>query len=239
MLSTSRSAELHLDLNEPASVERLLARLEPGCRILYSIPPVPDAPPLWPLIETVAGRVVYLSTTGIYGAQHDVNEFTEPAPRTERERLRAAEEAEVMRRGWSWLILRPAAIYGPDRGVHIAMRNGTHRLWGQGENFVSRIHADDLAAHAEAGLLGELTGAWPVADDEPCTAREIAEFCAGLHHLPMPPREELKGDDTRRADRRVDGRAIRRRLGIELQYPNYRVGIPATLNPPVPFPGES
>jgi nucleoside-diphosphate-sugar epimerase len=135
----------------------------------------------------------------------------------------------VTRRAWSWLILRPAAIYGPDRGVHVAMREGTHRLWGSGENRVSRIHVDDLAAHAEAGLLSELSGAWPVADDEPCRAREIAQFCADLLGVPMPPPSELKGEDTRRADRRVDGRAVRLRLGVELQYPSYRVGIPAAL----------
>lgn len=32
------------------------------------------------------------------------------------------------------LILRPAAIYGPGRGVHVSLRNGTHRLWGNGAN---------------------------------------------------------------------------------------------------------
>ena len=35
--------------------------------------------------------------------------------------------------------------------------------------------------------------------------------------------------ETRRADRRVDGRAIRAKLGITLRYPTYRQGIPASL----------
>jgi nucleoside-diphosphate-sugar epimerase len=83
---------------------------------------------------------------------------------------------------------------------------------------------DDLAAHVEAGLLSDITGAYPVADDEPCTSREIAEFCAKLLDLPMPP-EQAKTFST---SRRVDGSAIRRALGITLRYPSYRVGVPAS-----------
>ena len=112
---------------------------------------------------------------------------------------------------WSWLVLRPAAIYGPGRGVHTAMRAGTHRLLGDGGNFISRIHVEDLAAHAEAGLLTDLSGVWPVADDEPCPAREISEYCAQLLGI-APPADgaaPLHSEDTRQANRRVNGRAIR------------------------------
>jgi hypothetical protein len=37
--------------------------------------------------------------------------------------------------------------------------------------------------------------------------------------------------ETRRADRRVDGSAVFRLLGVTLHYPNYRLGIPASLAP--------
>ena len=36
-------------------------------------------------------------------------------------------------------------------------------------------------------------------------------------------------DETRRSDRRVDGEAVRRALGVRLQYPSYKSGIPASL----------
>ena len=68
------------------------------------------------------------------------------------------------------MILRPAAIYGPGRGVHVSMEEGRFRFVGGGDNFVSRIHVDDLAAHVEAALLSDITGAWPVADEHPCTS---------------------------------------------------------------------
>ena len=95
---------------------------------------------------------------------------------------------------------------------------------------MSRIHVDDLAAHAEATLLHSVTGAWPVADDHPCRQREIAQYCAELLQAPMP--ESIPADQvhhTRRADRRVDGRAIRERIGIGLIYASYLQGIPASL----------
>jgi nucleoside-diphosphate-sugar epimerase len=199
-----------------------------------------------PVIETAAGpveitaqilanlaparRVVYLSTTGVYGAIRDVDENTQPAPHTQREKLRIAAEDAVCAGPWSSLVLRPAAIYGPGRGIHVSMREGRFQLAGAGDNFVSRIHVDDLAAHAEAALLSDVTGAYPVGDDLPCTSREIAEYCARLLHLPMPPsasRETLH--ETRRADRRVDGRAIRTLLRINLQYPTYREGLAASV----------
>jgi nucleoside-diphosphate-sugar epimerase len=111
------------------------------------------------------------------------------------------------------------------------MREGRYRLLGDGNNFVSRIHIDDLAAHAEAALLGDLTGAYPVADEEPCTSHEIAAYCAKLLGIPLPLSvgPERLGE-TRRADRRVDGSAIRRLLALRLMYPNYREGIAACLS---------
>ena len=110
------------------------------------------------------------------------------------------------------------------------MRRGDFKLMGEGANYVSRIHVDDLARITAAAMASDLTGAYPVADDSPCTSREIAAFCAGLLGVPLPAsagRGELS--ETRRADRRVDGREIRRKLGIDLLYPGYREGILASL----------
>jgi len=204
--------------------------IPPGALVLHSIPVLesPDGPrelteDMLRRFTKEPARMVYLSTTGVYGAQRDVDENTVPAPLTERETLRVKAEEAVRRGPWSSLILRPAAIYGPGRGIQVSLREGRYQLAGDGNNFVSRIHVDDLAAHVEAALLADLTGAYPVADELPCTSREIAEFCSRLLGVPMPPR------GGRASDRRVDGRAIRERLGITLRYPSYREGIPASL----------
>jgi hypothetical protein len=46
----------------------------------------------------------------------------------------------------------------------------------------------------------------------------------------MPPSVTAADlSETRRSDRRVDGSAIFRLLGVELHYPSFRQGIPAAL----------
>jgi nucleoside-diphosphate-sugar epimerase len=164
---------------------------------------------------------VYISSTAVYGNEEIVNETTPVQGPSDR--LNA--EQEVIEGPWTSLILRPAAIYGPGRGAHESVRKGTYRA---GNNYISRIHVDDLAAHIEAGLFSTITGAWPVADEEPCTSKEMAEFCAKLLNVPIP--QNNTGRLT--TNRRVDGTAIRQALGIHLKYPSYRVGIPACLTPP-------
>jgi len=231
VLATSRApGDIALDVLDPTSLAALRPLVPPGALVLHSIPAVAEPEPLLEVLGDRPKRVVYLSTTGVYGDAREVDETTLVAPRSPRERLRVRTEQAVQAGPWLSLVLRAAAIYGPGRGVHAAMRAGTFRLVEGGQNYVSRIHVDDLAALAEAALLGDLTGAWPVADDEPCSSLEVARFCADLMSLPLPPsipREQAT--ETRRADRRVDGRAIRRLLGVSLRYPSYRVGIPASL----------
>lgn len=225
------------DAASPDAAEGLRRNARPGVTVLWSLPTLrtddgldETAPRLLPALAGLAARVVYLSTTGVYGPAHQVDETTAVDPRTERQHLRVAAETAVLQGPWSSLVLRPAAIYGPGRGVQVAIPAGKYKLVGAGETYTSRIHVDDLAALATAGMLSDLEGAWPVADDEPSTSRATAEFVCAQLDIPLPEsvtRDQV--DETRRADRRVNGRAIRDRLGVELRYPSFRVGIPASL----------
>lgn len=231
-LSVRSIRRAQIDFTEAGALERLADLVTWGCVVLHSIPSLPDGRD-----AEIAGalgnrphRVVYLSTTGVYGDAREVDERTPIAPRTPRELARVRTEETVRAGSWSTLILRPAAIYGPGRGVHVAMRERRYTLLGDGSNFISRIYVDDLARLAEAALLSDLTGAYPVADAYPCPSREIAEYCARLLGVGPPFSAEV-GDvpESRRTNRRVDGSAICRLLGMELQYPSYREGIPAAL----------
>jgi nucleoside-diphosphate-sugar epimerase len=203
-----------------------------GSALLHSIPPV-SAESDARLVQQLAGRprrIVYISTTGVYGRHPVVDENTPADAVTPESAARVAVEGAVLAGPWSGLVLRAAAIYGPGRGIHVRMARGDFQLAGPGDNFVSRIHVDDLAALAYAGLVSGIEGSFPVADDEPCTQRQIAEFCTELLQVPAPavaPPDSLH--PTRRADRRVDGSAIRRLLGVNLKYPTYRIGIPQSL----------
>ncbi|HSR08957.1 MAG TPA: NAD(P)-binding domain-containing protein [Bryobacteraceae bacterium] len=221
----SRLASLAEQGARVITLDDLAASLNPGVRVLHSIPPTAEPDPL-DALGTAPARIVYLSTTAVYGTATHVDATTPVDEQSDRARPRLAAERAIASGPWSSLILRPAAIYGPGRGVQESLPRGAYHA---GDNYVSRIHVDDLAAHAEAALLSDLEGAYPVADEHPCTTREIAEFCASLLHLPSIPRP-APGTQTRStSNRRVDGSAIRRALGITLLYPSYRTGIPASL----------
>jgi len=124
----------------------------------------------------------------------------------------------------SSLILRAAAIYGPGRGVHAAIREGRIPR-GAGSGIVSRIHVDDLAAILEAGLFSDIQGAWPVADEAPCSSAEIAAWCAQLLQIELTTEYENPGKPV--TGRRVNGRKIRKILGVELRYPSWQAGVAA------------
>jgi len=213
---------------EIISTGDLPKHVRPGMLVLHSIPPDGPAGLLDPLRHT-ARRLVYLSSTAVYGAAAIVNESTPVDDDTERARARLEAERAIAEGPWSALILRPAAIYGPGRGVQESIQRGEHSL---SDRFVSRIHVDDLAAHVEAGLLSTISGAYPVADEEPCTSRDLAEFCARLLNIPVTGTGYERADRMPRFanNRRVDGSAIRRALGIALTYPSFRVGVPAALS---------
>jgi nucleoside-diphosphate-sugar epimerase len=205
----------------------LRKHVRPDMLVLHSIPPAGPAG-LLDALRNSARRIVYLSSTSVYGAASIVNESTPVDAGTERARARVKAERTIAEGPWSSLILRPAAIYGPGRGVQESIQRGEHSL---SDRFVSRIHVDDLAAHVEAGLLSTISGAYPVADEEPCTSRDIAEFCARLLNIPVTGTDHKRADRLPRFanNRRVDGSAIRKALGITLTYPSYRVGVPAAL----------
>jgi nucleoside-diphosphate-sugar epimerase len=217
-----------------------LSRIEPGAKVLYSIPTL-DPDRTNEIVSTLGGRpsrVVYLSTTGVYGAAGEVDELTPAGPDNEEGHARMRAEHAILSGPWPSIVLRLAAIYGPARGVHVRIRQGTFRLSGDGSNYVSRIYVDDLATHVEAALFSDAGGAWPVADECPATSREIAQFCTELLKVPMPANApESSLHHTQRSNRRVDGSAVRTLLGVSLKYPTYREGIRGALREERNAPG--
>jgi nucleoside-diphosphate-sugar epimerase len=219
-------AGLILSELKPGSVEYSL----PARAILVDlIPPLaePENTALRAMIHDLKPRrVVYVSSTGVYGGQVEVNAKTPVQPNDERGRRRWEEERWVVSGSssgrWTSLILRAAAIYGPHRGVHAAIREGKMPR-SAGSGIVSRIHVEDLATIIQAGIFFPLEGAWPVADDAPCSSAEIAAWC---NHSTISGGTIVGGTI---AGRRVDGTEIREKLGIRLAYPSWRTGIPASI----------
>lgn len=237
-LSSLGAQVSRMEVLEPETLAALENAVAEGARIVHSIPVldgphglVDPTPQLLKALGSRPSRLVYISTTGVYGNALDVNENTPLAPVWESSRLRIAAEEALADAGYPTLVLRSAAIYGPSRGVHESIRLGRYRLVGDGNNYVSRIHVDDLASIVLAALESDVTGAFPVADDDPCTSGEMARFCAEQLGLPSPePLGDVDSHHTLRANRRVDGSAILKRLGVTLRYPGYRTGVPAAID---------
>jgi nucleoside-diphosphate-sugar epimerase len=84
---------------------------------------------------------------------------------------------------------------------------------------------DDLAEQAYRAMQSEVTGAFPVADEEPCTSMEVAEWTCGYLGIPFVAGEK----EEQGRGRRVDGSAVRVALGVRLQYRSFREGVVASL----------
>ncbi len=211
-----------LDADVAASREALARRCaEEGkpLRAIVAFPPVrlPDGGERTATVLRALGdqphRVVLLSSTAVYGDAASVDEHTPPAPAGDRGRLYLDAEAAVLRGPWSALVLRAAAIYGPGRGL---LAEGGPRFTHARslDAVVSRIHVEDLAALAAAGLASDVGGAFPVADEEPASGRTLLAAWAGERWTPSS--QDLAGS------RRVDGSAIVRALGVRLKYRSFR-----------------
>jgi len=221
---------LLLEASDAASVAGLRAaaeRLGGGLRVLCTIPPARRADGgeiTGELVRALAGlaaRFVVLSSTSVYGDARRVDETTPAVPLTDRGRLRVEAELQVTAGAWSSLVLRPAAIYGPGRGA-LAPEGGRFEHAASLDAIVSRVHVDDVAGIVTAALAGDVSGAFPVADEEPMSAREV------LALLGHPAAEEPSSRPQESRDGRVvDGRAVLKMLGIALRYPSVRDAIAA------------
>ncbi|MEZ5777189.1 MAG: SDR family oxidoreductase [Paracoccaceae bacterium] len=218
--------------------------------ILASIAPDGTGDPILAEYADEIGRaashlswVGYLSTTGVYGDHQGgwVDEETPLAPSTKRGRDRVLAESQWQtladRAGLPLHIFRLAGIYGPGRGPFEKVRNGTARRIIRENQFFSRIHVEDIATVLEASITHADPGAiYNVADDDPSPPEDVLAEAARLLDLPLPPEVAFdEADMTPLArsfyaeSKRVRNDRIKRDLGVELRYPDYRTGLAALL----------
>jgi len=191
------------------------------------------------------GRVVLISTSGVYGDRGGewVTEADRPAPSSDRGHRRL--DAERVLTDWAGahdvdiVILRVAGIYGPGRLPLERLERGEPILDPADSGVTNRIHAEDLAAIcARAGEADAPAGIYNVADGAPCPMAEYFDAVADAAGLPRPPRVPL-AEAHRRISRgmleflleskRLDTTRLRRELGVELIYPDRADGIRASL----------
>lgn len=233
------------DLENRESLLALFAAYPTLRKIVDSVPPVRGGGDpavgvknlLSVIKDTQIERIIYLSTTGVFGIRDGsvVTEDTPPAPWNPQGQARLTSENAYRESGIPFTALRLPAIYGFDRGLVFSIRNGSYRLVGDGRSWSNRIHVEDLARVIVASLgVADLPPVLCVSDDEPAQAIDVARYVCEREGLPMPgcvsADEVLKGGGfTMLSNQRVRNDLMKRVLGITLLYPSYREGFYSTV----------
>ncbi|WP_429884296.1 NAD-dependent epimerase/dehydratase family protein [Geoalkalibacter halelectricus] len=191
-------------------------------------------------------RLLYLSTSGVYGAAGDqpVCETAPAQPVTARARRRF--DAEESLRAWgeqhgvSVITLRVTNIYGPGRLPIVHLQNGHPLLAEEQSRPTSRIHSEDLAriclSAVEHGGPAEV---FNVCDLEPCSTTAYFTAVAASLGIACPPQVSL--DEARRVmkpllfsyfteSRLLNNNKILNKLPVRLLYPRLRDGLAASLS---------
>jgi len=190
-------------------------------------------------------RVIYISTTGVYGDTGGawVTEESAVNPQTDRSKRRGDAEQRLM--GWAreqdvpYNILRVPGIYGPGRIRPERVRNREPVIRKEDAPFSNRIHAADLAAICEVtALKGQADTIYNASDGHPVSTEEFYNIMADLMLLPPPPAISLTEARERMSSlrlsfieesRRVDNSRLRKDLGYQYRYPTVHSGLKSTL----------
>lgn len=238
------------DLNDPLTLEGLPIT---GKTVFYFAPP-PGGGVTDPRMRAFCNsihlgneprKVVYISTSAVYGDCGDapVTEETPTNPQTARGKRRLDAETTLL----SWgaqrkvpvVVLRVTGIYGPGR-LPISQLAGGHPVINENEApITNRIHAHDLAriciAAAEKGENGDI---FNVSDGRPTTMTHYFNAVADALGLPRPPQvgmAEASGVMSPlmlsyiSESRRMDNSKMLKKLGLALLYPDLDAGLKAIL----------
>ena len=188
------------------------------------------------------GRIVYLSTLGVYGdaAGGWVDETTPIDPAVTRGEARASAEIEwleLANASRKIFVLRLAGIYGPGRNAIASLRAGTARRIIKPGQVFNRIHVEDISRAIAACMATDLPGGIVnVCDDEPAPPQDVIAYAADLVGIAPPP--EIPFEQARLSPmaatfwatcKRVSNGKLRQDIGVDLAYPTYREGLRALL----------
>ncbi len=246
-VATHGGIPLWADLDDPKTLHAL-----PAARLLFYFAPPPADGDTDPRLDAVLAalngklplRVVYISTTAVYGdCRGDwITEQQAVEPTTARGRRRWYAERALT----SWclahevalVILRVAGIYGPGRVPHERLARGLPVLHEAIAPYTNRIHQDDLArvcvAAAERAPLGAL---YNVADGHPSTMTRYFLRLSETLGYPAPPQVSWEQAQAQLSvsmlsfladSRRIDNTKLLRELNMTLKYPDLEAGL-ATL----------
>lgn len=180
------------------------------------------------------GRLVYVSTSGVYGDCKGalVDETRPVAPRNGRAMRRV--DAERFLRRWALYararvsILRVPGIYAADRLPLKRLREGTPALCEADDVYTNHIHADDLARTVFHALMrGGAQRVYHAVDDTCMKMADYFDAVADAYGLSRPPRLERAALERSvnpvllsfmSESRRLRNTRLKRELGVRLVY---------------------
>jgi nucleoside-diphosphate-sugar epimerase len=225
--------------------------LPPASEVWWFAPPPAQGrtdPRLRGWLDTTpdARRIVYISTSGVYGdcGGRWIDEDEPLKPQTDRGQRRLDAENALRdfaaRSGVQVVILRVPGIYGPGRLPHERLQRGLPVVREDECPWTNRIHAEDLAEVALGAMTrGAAGAAYNVSDGNPTTMTDYFTRCARLLGLPEPPRVTLAEARAQftpamlsflEESKRLVNRRMREELGVRLRYPDLATGLPACLD---------
>ena len=231
------------DLDQPATLGRLAALAD---WVLHLAPPPPHgvrdartAALLHALARSARPRrLVYASTTGVYGdaggARFDETRTVAPSTVRAERRVDAEQRVRVHGRrfGVGASVLRVPGIYAFDRDggdPRERVARGAPLLLPEHDVYTNHIHADDLARACVAALMrGRPQRVVHASDDSALRMGEYYDAVAdafGLVRAPRLPREALRAAVSpmqwsfMAESRRLDNRRLKRELRVALRYP--------------------
>lgn len=226
-------------------------QLETPYRLLYLVPPSRTSledvrlERLPKLLEPAPERLVYISTSGVYG-NHDgaeVDETTPVNPETDRARRRVSAERLAREygqsRGCDVVILRVPGIYGPGRLGVERIRDSVPVLREQDTGPGNRIHVEDLVTCCMAALSPDTpAGTYNVGDGDTRSSTWFSREVARQAGLDAPPEISMQQAENEfspmrlsflRERRLVNVQKMRDVLGVTPKYANAEDGIAASL----------
>ncbi len=233
------------DLDQPAT----LARLAHLAEYVVHLAPPPSEGLLDKRTRNLCAilpegaRLVYVSTTGVYGdcAGAVIDETRPVAPHNARARRRV--DAEGVLRAWARrsgacvAILRVPGIYARDRLPLRRLEQGTPALLAEEDVFTNHIHADDLArVIARALYKGRAGRIYNAVDDTQMKMADYFDTVADAFGLARPPRvarAQLAASVSpmllsfMSESRRLRNTRLKRELGVRLRYPDVSAAVAA------------
>jgi nucleoside-diphosphate-sugar epimerase len=241
------SRRFGFDLDRPETLEAL----PEADAVLHCAPPPPRGsadPRTGTLLDALAkrgilpARLVYVSTSGVYGdcGGARVDESRAVRPQSERARRRVDAERRLAlwcsERGAALVILRAPGIYAADRLPLERLRAGTPVLRAEDDVYTNHIHAEDLVAAVVRALDGASpAGTYNASDDSELRMGDWLDLVADRAGLPRPPRIARAEAAARippgllsfmGESRRLVNRRLKETLGVRLRFPTVHEGVP-------------